>query len=341
MMTKARVDFSTETAEGPHEEASQWLLRLRSGAATHADADAFRDWCAKEPEQAALLSGTWGALRTAAEEIAQEIAEERRNGVPAWAEAARKQRAVSTGRRAFIGFAVAAGASWLAIRPPLGLWPSIGDLAADYRTGTGEQRRFALSERVTVELNTQTRVDVLAASTATRGIELVAGEAEIDAATPSPSQARYMRPVTVVAGRGRIEAAVARVNVRKTGDQVCVTCISGSAMVNHPLRRVTLKAQEQVIYDDRRVDAIASADPAQVTAWRRGVLVFDGVPVSQVVGEINRYRPGKVILRNATLGRNRMQAQFPIAKVDDVLDMLAKLYGAHVTRLPGDIVLLS
>lgn len=340
-MTKARVDFSTDTAEGPHEEASQWLLRLRSGAATHADADAFRDWCGKEPEQAALLSGTWSALRTAAEEIAHEIAEEKRGGVTPWAEAARKRRAVNTGRRAFVGFAVAAGASWLALRPPLGLWPSVGDLAADYRTGTGEQRRIALSERVSVELNTQTRVDVLSARTAANGIELLAGEAEIDAGAPALARAGNVRPVTVVAGRGRIEAAVARVNVRKTGDQVCVTCISGSAVLDHPVRRVSLRAQEQVVYDDRRVDAIASADAAQVSAWRRGVLVFDGVPVSQVVAEINRYRPGKVILRNAALGRNRMQAQFPIAKVDDVLDMLAKLYGAHVTRLPGDLVLLS
>ena len=340
-MTKARVDLSTDTAEDPHEQASQWLLRLRSGAASHADADAFRDWCANEPAQAALLSGTWSALRTAAEEIAQEVAEEKRTGVSSWADAALRRRKVNTGRRAFVGFAVAAGASWLALRPPLGLWPSVGDLAADYRTGTGEQRQFALSERVTVELNTQTRVNLVSTRTAGRGIELVAGEAEIDAAAPAPAQAAYLRPVTVVAGRGRIEAAVARVNIRKMGDQVCVTCLSGTAMLDHPIRRVSLRAQEQVIYDDRRVHPISTADAAQVTAWRRGVLVFDGVPVSQVVAEINRYRPGKVILRNATLARNRMQAQFPIAKVDDVLDMLAKLYGAHVTRLPGDIVLLS
>ena len=36
-----------------------------------------------------------------------------------------------------------------------------------------------------------------------------------------------------------------------------------------------------------------------------------------------------------------MQAQFPITRLDDVIDMVGRLYGAHITRLPGNIVLLS
>ena len=71
------------------------------------------------------------------------------------------------------------------------------------------------------------------------------------------------------------------------------------------------------------------------------MLVFNGVPLSDVVDEINRYRRGKVILRSAALGENRMQAQFPITRLDDVIDMVGRLYGAHITRLPGNIVLLS
>ena len=105
-----------------------------------------------------------------------------------------------TGRRAFIGFAVAAGASWLAVRPPMQL---ARDIAADYHTGTGEQRSVALSSRVTVALNTQTRLDVLAASNAAHGVEVVAGEAEIDAAAPPAGRATPIQPVTVVAGGGR------------------------------------------------------------------------------------------------------------------------------------------
>lgn len=331
-MTKAVPD----PADNAHDTASAWLLRLRSGNAGAADVDAFERWCADDPQAAHRLRDTWSTLRTAAAELAHE---ERASGA-AWAGVARRERAIRTGRRAFVGFAVAAGASWLALRPPLGLWPSLGELAADYRTGTGEQRRIALSSRVTVEMNTQTRLDVIATQ-AERGVELVAGEAEIDAPPAVAGRVAGLQPVTVVAGRGRLRAEVARFNVRRIDDQVCVTCLSGTVALDHPGGRRALGANEQVTYDDRRVQPVARIDPGAVTAWRRGMLVFNGVPLSGVIDEINRYRRGKVVLRNASLGANRMQAQFPISRLDDVIDMLGHLYGAHVTRLPGNIVLLS
>ncbi|AJK50044.1 FecR family protein [Burkholderia plantarii] len=331
-MTNAELD----PADDAHDTASAWLLRLRSGEAGPADVDAFERWCAEHPGHAGRLRETWSLLRTAAGELARD---ERAGGV-AWTGVAKRERAMRTGRRAFIGFAVAAGASWLAVRPPLGLWPSLGDLAANYRTGTGEQRQIVLSSRVTVEMNTQTRLDMIGSQDA-QGFELVAGETEIDAAAPVPGRADPVRPVTVVAGRGRIDAAVARFNVRRMDGQVCVTCMSGSLTLDHPGGRRTLVAAEQVVYDDRRVDPVTRVDTGPVTAWRRGVLVFNDVPLSDVVEQINRYRPGKVILRNASLGENRMQAQFPIARVDSVIDLLGRLYGAHITRLPGNIVLVT
>ncbi|MBN3792783.1 FecR domain-containing protein, partial [Burkholderia sp. Ac-20353] len=222
----------------------------------------------------------------------------------------------------------------------LGLWPSLGELAADYSTGTGEQRQVALSSRVTVEMNTQTRLDVIATQ-ADRGVKLVAGEAEVDAAPPVAGRVDALRPVTVVAGVGRLRAEVARFNVRRTNDQVCVTCLSGTVALDHPGGRRALGANEQVTYDDRGVQPVSRVDSGAITAWRRGMLVFNGVPLSDVIAEINRYRRGKVVLRSASLGANRMQAQFPINRLDDVIDMLGNLYGAHVTRLPGNIVLLS
>ncbi|MEQ5842783.1 iron dicitrate transport regulator FecR [Paraburkholderia acidicola] len=335
MMRKAEVDSAASHAL---DEGSAWLLRLRSEKnVSPADAAAFQQWCVEHPQAAGLLRDTWGALGTAAAEVARE---ERAAGT-AWTGEPDRTVAIRTGRRAFVGFAVAAGASWLALRPPMNLWPAVTDLSSDYRTGTGEQRRVTLSERVTVEMNTQTRLDVLPVSTATRGVELLAGEAEINAVAASPTRAEPARLVTVVAGPGRMQAQVARFNVRRTGDEVCVTCISGSVALDHPRGRVMLAADEQVVYDDRAVRPVSRVDPGAVIAWRRGVLVFNGVPVSEVVDEINRYRSGKVILRNAALGENRLQAQFPITRLDDVIDMLGRLYGAHVTKLPGKIVLLS
>lgn len=326
------------SADHAQEEAQAWLVRLRSGSMSRAETESFQRWSAEHPQTAALLRDTWNLLRSAAAELADETPAAANDE---WLAEARRDKTVRTGRRAFVGFAVAAGASWLALRPPLELWPSLTDLAADYRTGTGEQRSVVLSDRVVVEMNTQTRLDVLPVQAATRGIDLLAGEAEIDAKPSTALGDALLRQVTVVAGKGRMQAVTARFNVRRGGGSVCVTCLSGSLALDHPSARLTLRANDQVVYDDRKVEPVSRVDPSGFVAWRRGVLVFNGVPLAEVVEEINRYRPGKIILRNAALGQNRMQAQFPITRLDDVIDLLGRLYGARITRLPGNLVLLS
>jgi transmembrane sensor len=336
-----KVDDSASVAKA---EARAWLVRLRSGAATPDDLRAYRLWCVEHPEHAEgaqAISDVWSSLNAAATEMDTEAPAFTR----AWTGHEGATRPLRPGRRAFAGFALAAGASWLALRPPLGLWPSLGDYvadyAADYRTATGEQRSVELSRRMTVEMNTQTRIDVLPVQTAQHGIDLLAGEAEIVARAPSAGVTGSSSPVLVVAGRGRMRADVARFDVRRTGGDVCVTCVSGSIAFEHPQRRLMLGAAQQLVYNDREVRAVSTADPRAVTAWRRGVLVFNGVPLAQVVDEINRYRPGKLILRNADLGDGRVQAQFSITRLDGAIDMIGKLYGANVRKLPGNIVVLS
>jgi transmembrane sensor len=319
-------------------QAEAWLVRLRSGTVTPEEFDEFRRWCAENPEHARTvqaLRDMWTSLRAAASEFAQEKPVARM-----WPRPAVRAFARRPGRRAFVGFAVAAGASWLAFRPPMQLWPALGEFAADYRTGTGEQRQVALSEHVVVEMNTQTRIDVLSAQTGGNGIHLLAGEAEVIAAAPAMGTGTAS-PFVVTAGRGRLQAQNARFDVRRTGDEVCVTCVSGSVSVDHPRRQLTLQAAQQLVYDDREVRPVSHVDTVAVTAWRRGLLVFDRIPLAQVVDEINRYRPGKLILRNASLGTSQVQIQFPIARVDDGINMLCNIYGLRVTNLPGDIALLS
>jgi transmembrane sensor len=327
-------------------QARAWWVRLRSGRATPDDADAYRRWCAEHPEhdQAAHeFSDAWSALNAAAAEVIQEQPDTARG----WRASAGRPHVLRPGRRAFVGFALAAGASWLALRPPLQLWPALGEFAADYRTGTGEQRQVALSDRVVVEMNTQTRINLVSTQTAQaggaglHGIDLLAGEAEIVARMPSSGRTSLVAPVVVTAGRGRVQALVAQFNVRRTDNQVCVTCVSGSITVEHPQRRLTLLATQQVVFDDREVHPVSQVDLAATTAWRQGLLVFRNVPLAQVVEEINRYRPGKVILRNPNLGTSKVQAQVSIGKIDDAVVMLAKLYDLRVVNLPGDIALLS
>src|SRR5262249_54013498 len=150
-------------------------------------------------------------------------------------------------RRAFLGSALAAAAAGATIamvrNPPLRLWPSWSELAADYRTNTGERRELTLSDGVSVEMNTQTSIALRSSSEGVDHIELVNGEAMIQ--TPPNSG-----PFTVLAADGRIVADIARFNVRLESQSVSVTCLEGNVRVECLTSAVPLLEGRQVIYSN-------------------------------------------------------------------------------------------
>ncbi len=64
-------------------------------------------------------------------------------------------------------------------------------------------------------------------------------------------------------------------------------------------------------------------------------------PVSQVIAEVNRYRPGRVILTNETLGQQLFSARLSIKNIDRVIAQVAEIFNARTTELPGGVVLLG
>lgn len=315
-------------------QAQAWWVRLHSGRATRADADAFREWATHSTAHAQAwreVMRTWSALDPLLAEEA--VRQASRAGAFSWFGVSAALH--SPGRRAFLGGAVAASvaAGVMVVDPPLGLWPSVGELAADYRTATGEQRQVALAQGVSVRMNTQTLINRIGAGSNPRGIALVAGEAEIVANGASD--------FLVETGGGRLLARAARFNIRHTGPQVCVTCLDGRVTVSVNGEQRSLEAGRQVTYDKTGLQQVVRADEASVSTWRTGVLSFDRMPLSEVIDEINRYRPGKVFLRNDELGRTLVRMQLNLRSIDNAPVMIRELYGARVRSLPGGIVVLS
>ncbi|MCD7042516.1 FecR family protein [Pseudomonas sp. MAFF 311096] len=303
--------FSTarQSAASPlHDEARDWLVLLTSGRATVADAKALKAWCAQSPahaqafEQAKTL---WQQVAPALDHVSQPR---------------------SFGRRAFLGGAIAASAAVVMVR--VGVPGGFAGLTADYRTAVGEQRQVVLSDGVSLELNTQTRI-----SRVGQGIELLEGEVEVFA--------HVAQPLKVQAGEGWVSAAQARFNVRNTDHNVCITCIQGSLSVDIAGRSVRLEQGRQLTYGAAGISDVTSVDTQAVLAWREQVLVFNNATLATVVDEINRYRPGMLVLLNKQLGQRRVQARFSLQQLAGVALLIRDAYGAKCTELPGGVVLLS
>lgn len=315
-------------------EAQAWLVRLTSGEATAADSRDLASWCARSPAHARAFAEA-NALWDRLEQAARHPAVSTSPGLAASGHALSGRTARS--RRWFLGGAIAAsvaGAGYLIARPPMELWPSPQELAADYRTRTAERRQIAVGDGITVELNTRSSLNVLHDANARR-LELISGEAAISVSQQQPAT------LTVAAGGGAVHATDAQFNLRCEGGRSVVTCHRGRVAIAYAGTSVTVAEGKQASYSDGIVNAPAIVDPAVVMAWRDGQLVFRQTPLADVVSEVNRYRNGRIILANEALGRRPVEARIAIDRVDDLIALVKEAYGAKVTSLPGAIVVLS
>lgn len=330
-------------------QARDWLLRLHSGQATTLDADAFRRWRAEPLHARAFAEARrlWAAIEPAAAIAAESTAAapplralpprpspaglaER----PGAARVSRRPRAINLGRRAFVGGAIAASAGWLIARSPLGLWPDWEEVAADYRTAVGEQRALDIAG-IQVELGARTALNQHHRD-GSPSLELVQGEAQFSVPVTA------MTPVRVRLDGGVVTLAPgSRVNLRCVAEDRLITCLAGQARVEQGGRTVVLEPAWQARLAEARIASVAPVDPARIDAWRRGVLVFDNEPLARVVDEINRYRPGRILITRAELGRRKVQARIPTAQPDTFLDLVHDVYGARVTTMPGGLTLLG
>jgi transmembrane sensor len=333
------IEHRTASPDEIEKQAWIWLRLLAAGEPKEWDLQGFRRWLRADPAHRTRFN----EVRRRWEEIGPAVGVMQRGSeLKPELKSARTLRAgmprrpySHSGRRAFLGAAVSAVAvaGVAAVYPPLGLWPALSEWGADYRTGAGEQRTLALADRVSVMLNTRTSIRQKTAGGQTIGLDLIDGEAAVDL--------QGGRSFAVTAGVGRSVAESGRFEVRYLDNKVCVTCIDGAVRVEHPAGTLALQARQQAIYDAHALSNIASVEPAQISAWRNGELLFSQVRLGDVIAEINRYRPGRVMLINDAVRNKTVNGRFAIASLDLALAQLQLTFGLKARSLPGSLMILS
>lgn len=328
-----RSDRQIVDKEILRQEALSWLRRLNTGEATAGDLSEFEEWRATSPAHAREFSEVsllWTVLGEAAKKATAASVDIRT------LETARSERHLSR-RALFVGSAlVASVAGAMVVRPPMGLWPSFTELAADYRTGTGGHQQIDVTDRVTVQMNTRTSLDLRSEMR----IELLAGEAAFTKRDGPDNE------LVVLAGSGQATANDASFNVRRdivSRDMglVRVTCLDGEVRVRCGTGEAAIRKGQQIAYDAHRLSDIATIDTEIVTAWKRGLLIFRRTPLSEVLDEVNRYRSGQIILMDAKLAQRQVVANFRLDRIEDVIEFISKAMNVPTRSLPGGIVLVG
>ncbi len=322
-------DPDLASAQSLRDQAQAWLVRLTSGSATEGDANAFRRWCALGPEHVQAFVEArqlWQVLGQAAS-----LQDGETRPLPA-ALLARGQPRVFA-RRAFLGGALAASVgAFMLYSGRMSISPGG---AGDYRTEVGEQRQVRLDASTVIEMNTATRLNVHP-ERADSLIELLSGEAEIDARRAATGEL-----LRVAAGNGCVAVREALFNVRTSEGRTSVACLRGQLEIDHLGRRHSLASGQRMTYDETGDGPREAFDRAETSAWRQGMLVFNDAPLARVVEEINRYRPGLILLVDDALARRVVQARFSFDQLQDVAGLIRNTFGVRVRQLPGGVVLLG
>lgn len=314
-------------------QACYWVRKLSEGRLTPMDAEHLKQWVRSDQRHSTAFVEArrrWDLMGAAGATVLM------RN--PDALNARHTVSPINWQRRAVLAGAVGAAAAVTGaavLHPPMGLWPAPDEWRADIRTRTGERRRLALADDVIVELNTQTSIALHTVGSRPSGMELISGEAAVDLA-------RLSSTFSVQAGVGLILASDAKVEVRIQDEHVCVTCASGAVRVKHEVGgEAGLSAGQQLAYNAREFERVQDVNLAIVSAWREGYLRFVEVPLVEVVSEINRYRPGRVLMVNDALAATPVTGRFMLSDLDTAITQIQQGLGMSVHRLPGGLVVLA
>lgn len=299
------------------DDAVRWFVRLQEPAVDVEAYRRFEAWLAEHPQhrdEFQVLQGLWTAADLLPAKRLQALCE---------TPPARRKR------QPLVRYAVAA--SVLAVALGLGLFSGLNHpttYTADYSTALNERRHVALPDGSVIDLNSRSRV-LVRYEKDRRGIELMEGEALFSVEHDS------RRPFVVEAGSGKVTVTGTRFDVRRDLTETRVAVEQGTVKVQGQGPDViSLTAGLGTRVDAKGVVAAAYAvNPAELTAWRSGKLVFNNASLADVAAEVSRYREKPLTVSNDKVGNLRLTSVFKADNTDALLKALPSILPVAVRTL--------
>lgn len=306
--------------------AAEWAVRLNGACLDDEQQRLLQHWLQADSRHAPALTlaqQTWAALANLPPPVRSQP--QRRSAPASAAPPIRRQRPKLRRWLASASLVLLVAVVGL-VQVPNVLLP----LQADHSTGRGKVRSFTLADGSEAILDSSSAIR-LNYSADTRQVELLAGSAIFQVA---PLSQREPRPFVVISAGGRAQALGTRfVVVRENAEQAWVGVLEHRVAVSAGGEPLVLKAGDSVRYDHVGIER-QQFDVRRATSWQRGLLVFDRVPLAQVVEELNRYRRGRILLTRAELGTRQVSGVFRLDSLDDALATLTAELQAQRTDLP-------
>nr|WP_315436173.1 FecR family protein [uncultured Pseudomonas sp.] len=222
---------------------------------------------------------------------------------------------------------VSLGTGWQAQR-----W--LDDLRADHVSAPGEIRTVTLADQsqVTLDADSAIAVDF---SHGQRRVKLIRGAAFF-------SVTHTGDPFVVAAEQGEARVLGTQFEVRRQLHGAQVTVLSGRVAVTadeHGQQQI-LTAGQQVAYAEGSAEKLHGVDSEAQLAWRQGWLTYYKTTLADVVEDLRRYYPGRIVLLNDELAARKVSGSFPSKDPQAVLNSLQGVLGFEQHRVLGQLIIL-
>ena len=347
---KGRIDGRRTDSTDQAARRAQWfVMRLYSGDMTARDELELHAWLAEDPGHRKVYEHLLH-LRDLSGDLAsdKDIAALTRDALGA-------RRRTGFDRR---WIAVAAAVLVVAVTGVLAKTFLVGsDKAQILETALGDQQTFALRDGSSVTLNSGSRI-LIDFDSLGRRILLDFGEIFLEVAKDPE------RTLTIRAGDHVVTALGTKFSVHLSGHRLEIAVAEGSVAVTDDNIRfprqteslarfeagsLILDAGSVATFEQHRQtvkeDSIDEVERLQ--SWRSGRVRFEDQRLIEVISEVNRYSPVKVLIEDSTIADLRISAVLNLdqvemtGQVELLLSSLEDIHPIEVVRHPDRFVLIA
>jgi transmembrane sensor len=329
---KAPLDSDVMISPEQHEAALSWLSLLHDEP-TAVDQARFSAWLQADPAHAeayAQAQVVWEMSEEPAAKLAREDDAALQALLAAMDAPPRRSWAswgTSLAMAACLLLMVSMGLGWQPAR-----WAD--DLGADYVSAPGQVRTVTLADQSRVTLDADSAIAVHFAG-GERHVQLRRGAAFFQVTHTG-------EPFVVDGGRGETRVLGTQFEVRLQPEGAQVTVLSGRVGVKaaSDLPQQILTAGQRVTYDQTHTTDPQPVDSATQLAWREGWLNYYRTPLADVISDLSRYYPGRIVVLNDQLAAKRVSGSFPSNDPRAVLAALKSVVGFEQYEALGRVIVI-
>jgi transmembrane sensor len=210
----------------------------------------------------------------------------------------------------------------------------VDDLSADYVSAPGQVQTVTLADQSIVTLDADSAIAVHFTQ-GERHVQLRRGAAFFQVTHTG-------EPFVVDGGNGETRVLGTQFEVRLQPAGAQVTVLSGRVAVKAGanLAQQILTAGQRVSYNQTLTTDPQPVDTESQLAWRQGWLNYYRTPLADVINDLSRYYPGRIVVLNDQLAAKKVSGSFPGKDPQAVLAALKSVVGFEQYELLGRVIVI-